>query len=274
MHEVEMHQPTEAFAQCWEAAVRHIQRQAQGPLRSWLKIALVPPFLEHLSFRLGNQLFFIRLEDRGGALEAPGNPGGLLRIADGCAGHPCLMPMRAAAGVWSPDEPGWGLVHARTGDPVVPPALITDELVEITDWEVHGCAVQLVRDDLRTQGRQLMSWVDDPAVDPSVWFIGDEGPEWVVVRGVRYPALDASPPDNWAAIARSCRRVSPLGHFASVSLANTQDPFLPDGEGALPLWRGHAMWPRYLGLVRVDDKQPQGLAAPGFPPAPRSCRIS
>lgn len=92
MHDIHMAEVTEDFARCWNAAGLHIQNQAQGPLQSWLRAHLNPPFLEHLSFRLGNQLFFIHLEDVDGRLETPGNPGGLLAIADGCAGHACVMP--------------------------------------------------------------------------------------------------------------------------------------------------------------------------------------
>ena len=61
MHEIEMSEVSEEFAKCWKAAGIHIQNQAQGGLRSWLKADLNPPFLEHLSFRLGNQLFFVRI---------------------------------------------------------------------------------------------------------------------------------------------------------------------------------------------------------------------
>ena len=94
MHDIHMSEVTEEFACCWNAAGLHIQNQAQGPLQSWLRAHLNPPFLEHLSFRLGNQLFYIQLEDVDGILETPGNPDGLIAIADGCAGHACIMPMR------------------------------------------------------------------------------------------------------------------------------------------------------------------------------------
>lgn len=60
------------FAQCWQVAGRHLQAQLQGSNQFWLKATLVPPFLEHLSFRLGNQLFFIRIEDAEGSLDVPG----------------------------------------------------------------------------------------------------------------------------------------------------------------------------------------------------------
>jgi hypothetical protein len=245
-----MHKPSEEFARCWCTAGQHIERQVQGPLRSWLKSNLNPPFLEHLSFRLGNQLFFIRIEDVGGRLEVPGNPEGLLRIAQGCKGYPCLMPMRRRAGNWEPVPGGWGLVDARSGAAIDPFVLVSDERIEMTDWELQDFAVQIVRDELAKSGRKLMSWLGDPEVNPSIWFVGDKGPEWVVVRAVRYPKLQADPPANWPEIAKACAKLGKTGNFASVSVGNRDDAFDPSGRiPPEPLWRGHAMTVRYQGLV-------------------------
>ena len=79
---------SEEFVNCWNAAGLHIQNQAQGDLQSWLRANLNPPFLEHLSFRLGNQLFFIQIEDVDNILEIPGSRKGLLTIANGCRSTP------------------------------------------------------------------------------------------------------------------------------------------------------------------------------------------
>lgn len=241
MHDLEMHPPSAEFAKCWQAAGRHIQTLGQGPLKSWLKADLNPPFLEHLSFRLGNQLFFIRIEEAGSALRVPGSRAGLMAIADGCGGIACLMPMRKQSGEWQPERSGWGLIDAKSGRVVDPPELITDEKIEMTDWELQDFAVQIVRDQLVKAGRKLMSWQGNPAVDPSIWFVGDRGPEWVVVRVVRYPGLQATPPANWASISNECARLGKEGHFASVAVASADDP----GQ---PLWRGHALYARYVGL--------------------------
>ena len=92
MHNIEMHEVTEEFARCWQAAGRHLQAQVQGKM-NWLKASLSPPFLEHLSFRLGNQLFFVRLEPSDSRIRVPASREGLLSIAKGCNGHPCIMPM-------------------------------------------------------------------------------------------------------------------------------------------------------------------------------------
>jgi hypothetical protein len=141
-------------------------------------------FLEHLSFRLGNQIFFVRLEDVDGKLEVPASRQTLLTIAEGCKGHPCLLPMQRERGGWIAARSGWGLLDLRTGRSLDPVSLVSGERIEMTDWELQDFAVQIVRDHLEKQGRKLMSWQGNPSVDPSIWLVGDHGPEWVVVRAV------------------------------------------------------------------------------------------
>jgi hypothetical protein len=160
------------------------------------------------------------------------------------------MPMRCRAGAWAPEGTGWGLVDARTGTAVDPVRLVSDETIEISDWELQDFAVQIVRDHLERTGKKLMSWQSNPAVSPSIWFVGESGPAWVVVRAVRYPRTKADPPANWNQIVKRCARISEVGHFASVVISNADEAF--DASGTLPprpLWRGHAMAARFEGLV-------------------------
>lgn len=242
MYDIEMHEASEEFARCWQAAGRHLQACAQGDGLGWLKSDLTPPFLEHLSFRMGNQLFFIRIVDVDRRLETPGNPKGVHFIADGCNGHACIMPMRRTGGAWRPDAPGWGLVDARTGKSLDPVSLVTNEKIEMTDWELHDFAVQTVRDHVTTTlDRELMSCQGNPTVNPSLWFVGDNGPEWVVVRAVRFPVKVAPKPGNMRAIVQHCAQLSRTGYFASVAVA------APDADGAL--WRGHEMLVDFRGLT-------------------------
>jgi|TARA_B100000315_G_C14100982_1_gene373722 hypothetical protein len=68
---------------------------------------------------------------------------------------------------------------------VNPVAFISGEKIEMTDWELHDFAVQVVRNYIvESLNRKLMSSQGDPQVNPSMWFVGEEGPEWVVVRAV------------------------------------------------------------------------------------------
>ena len=253
MYDIEMHEASPEFERCWSAAGAYLNGQVQDGLQSWLRAHLKPPFLEHLSFRLGNQLFFIRLEDVDERLNVPGSLHGLLTIADGCQGSACLMPMKKKVfgGDWIPAHPGWDLFDARTKKPVNPVNLITDEKIPITAWEMHDFAVQVVRDQLVKEGRQLMGWQGNPKVDPAIWFLGDsKGPEWVVVRAVRYPEKGAKRPHNWGDIAALCARRSKIGHFASVAFVSTEQKLKTDGEAPVPLWRGYGVHCSYAGLIR------------------------
>ena len=163
------------FAECWQAAGRHLQQQGQGAI-NWLRAHLHPPMLEHLSFRLGNQLFFVCLGVEGVAPFPAGTAKALRAVADGCRGHACVMPMRKTSSGWHAAAPGWGLLDMATNRPITPPALITDEKIEMSAWELQDFAVQTVRDLLEKEGRKLMSWQGNPEVDPSLWFGGDHGP--------------------------------------------------------------------------------------------------
>lgn len=270
MHEIEMHDASDEFARCWHAAGRHIQSRLQDPLRSWLKASLTPPFLEHMSFRLGNQLFFIRIEDIDGELNVPGSRQGLLAIAEGCKGHPCMMPMRQRVESWEPEGGGWGLFDLRTGAAIDPISFVTDERIEMTDWELQDFAVQVLRHELEKTGNKLMSWHGNPAVNPSIWFVGASGPEWVIVRAARSPLTKVERPANWQEIAEGCAKISKVGHFASVIVANADDRVdRSTATPASPLWRGHGLAVLFQELVagstmRRSPQQPNS----GGPPPP------
>ena len=252
MHEIAMETMSEAFLACWLAAGRHLGSRVDGGIRTWLRAHPYPPFREHLSFRLGNQIFFVRIEDVAGKVEGPGNRSGFVGLARDVGGHACILPMkqRFPDGKWVADRPDWGLLDALTGQPVDPVASVTDDKIEISAWEAQDMAVQIVRDHLEQTGYKLISWQGDPKLDPSIWFVGDAGrPEWVLVRAVRYPASEAARPANWAEIERSCAAFAARGHFASVALVSADQPFVSRDEAPVPLWRGHGVHVRFTDLV-------------------------
>ncbi len=249
MYKIDMQEMSKEFFPCWQAAGYHLDMKGQPFF--WLKADPSPPYLEHFSFRKGNQLFFIRVIDAEGKIYGPGTLQGLSMIAEGCKGHACLLPMKkfATNGLWKPIVPGWGLIDAETKKPVDPSLLVSDEKIEMTPWEVHDMAVQVVRDYLTERGYKLMSAQGNPHVDPSIWFIGDsKKPEWVVVRSAVYPESKAERPKTWNAILNQCSHMSDIGHFASVALSSISQPFSSTNESVVPLWRGVGMHVSFSGL--------------------------
>jgi hypothetical protein len=158
----------------------------------------------------------------------------------------------------------------RTGAAIDPISLITDEQIEMTDWELQDFAVQVVRHELEKIGNKLMSSHGNLAVNPSIWFTGASGPEWVVVRAARSPLTQAEPPPNWQEIADGCARISKVGHFASVAVANAEDRSA--ATFASPLWRGHGLAVRFQGLItgsaisQQSERQPKQEQQPPDPP--------
>ena len=63
MYDIVNEPMTPEFLECWRAAAMHLDRQVPGGMQSWMRSHPFPPYLEHLSFRIGNQLYFARVED-------------------------------------------------------------------------------------------------------------------------------------------------------------------------------------------------------------------
>ena len=249
MYRVEQEEPSQEFKMAWNAAGMHIQAQAGSGL-NWLRSDLNPPMAEHLSFRLGNQIFFIFVEAAECSFDHASSL--FMRVSKRANAVPCLMKMRKRISTWEPDGLGWGLTHAISGELINPPDLISEELIEMSDWELHDFAIQVVCGHLEKEGKKVFSKQSALDIDPSIWFEDENGANFVIVREVRHPVKDAVIPDTTEAIKLDCSSMSNSGFFASVCVANVDDPFDPDAESNgnfLPLYRGHGMTVRFQGLT-------------------------
>jgi len=160
-----------------------------------------------------------------------------------------MLPSR---GAFEPVNVGWGLVDAITGLTVDPAAMVSDSLIEISDWELQDFAIQVVRTRLEKDGGKPVTWQSSPDIDPSIWFDDGTDPCWAIVRAVRYPKLQADRPPNLEDIKAFCANRSNRGFFASVSAANAHDSFDPTGSNAMRLYRGHGLAVRFQGLEPLD----------------------
>jgi hypothetical protein len=251
-YEIPFECPSHNFALCWQAAGRHLSRKGDGTI-NWLKADLTPPFLEHLSFRIGNQLFYVQLMDVDGHLDAPGNSDGLRSVAGGCNGHACVMPMRYVEGEWLVVEPDWGLISANTNEPINPPELVSSEDIKMSDWELQDFAVQVVRNHiLENADAKILSSQSNPAVYPSIWFEHKNGPEWVVVRMKTYANQQSTDGPSLETVAAECNHMGQIGSVADVTFINAKQS-QKDNSPALPLLRGHPAEIKFSGLKEVTQ---------------------
>ncbi|MEI6269657.1 MAG: hypothetical protein WCP01_12315 [Methylococcaceae bacterium] len=248
MYRVEQPEPTEEFKQAWSSAGRYIQNQADSGF-NWLRANLNPPMAEHLSFRIGNQIFFVFVE----AAEFNYKAHSILfdKVCKEANAIPCLMPMSKLLGKWRPKNDGWGFINADSKKAINPLDFVSDELIEMTDWELHDFAIQVVSAGLEKEGKKIFSKQPSREIDPSIWFQDETGPHYVVVRAARYPETEISLPKNIDDIKLGCSKMSKSGYFAPVILANSEDPFDPNAKSNgnfLPLYRGVGMFPKYSGI--------------------------
>ena len=250
---IPMNEVTDDFVRCWQSAGKHLQSQIEHDALNFFRANLTPPFLEHLSFRLGNQIFFIHVTDDQGELKKPSKLEATFTAAEIGKGIPCQMVMQRTRTGWEPKFGGWGLTHAETGETVSPLDLVSDELIEMSDWELQDFAIQIVRDHLEKEGCKVDSSVSDPNIDPQIWFEGKDGEfHYAVVRGVRYPVKEANLPHNIEGIIDYCAQKTKSGYFGSVAVANADEAFDPDG-GGMPLWRGHGLLVGFHGLIPLTN---------------------
>jgi hypothetical protein len=251
MYRVEQEEPSTDFKQAWGAAGRHIQSQADTGL-SWLRKNLNRPMAEHLSFRIGNQIFFVFVE----AVEFKFEVGEQLfsKVINLAGAVPCLMPMEKRLGEWRPKHGGWGLIDINTGKVINPLDYVTDQLIEMSDWELHDFAIQIVCSSLEKQGKKIFAKQPSMEIDPSIWFEDGAGDHYVIVRAGRHPSAVVPLPEDTPEIKRACLGMSSSGYFASVIVANSQDPFDPNAKSNgnfLPLYRGHGMRVKFTGLLAL-----------------------
>jgi len=250
MNDIYMEDPTQDYLDIWAAAGKHLTAIAQDSI-SWIKSDPKPPFLEHLSFWLGYQIFFLQITDVDDAIDLPGNPDGLFAIADGYKSKACILPMKKIGLEWRPALPDWGLVDMHTGKPFNPVDLISDEKIEMTPWELQDFAVQVVRIYLTEQGFEIMSFNSHPGVNPSIWFVRDKTPEWVIVNYALFPAMEIIPSKIIDELLAAPSLVTNPGNKANVFIASSAEMTNESGM-PIPPYRGHALSVRFEGLELLN----------------------
>ncbi|MDR2406391.1 MAG: hypothetical protein LBE27_08495 [Deltaproteobacteria bacterium] len=246
------------FQACWTLAASYIQRLGYGELE-WFKGNLYSPIYEHFSFRLRNQLFFVRLEDAEGRLRMPGTLGGLLEISRRCHGHPLIMPMKNIGGIWLPIVPGWGLLDAFSKVSVSPESFPPGESIPLSQWELQDRAVASILSGL--DPASIVSFTNHPYLSPSIWYEGESGLEWVIVRRARTMGDPVSLPSNFSEILTLAElRGAGNGYLASVYIgARERAAGITRDNGSL--YRGDILDIKILKMSPIVERRSSTLQA-------------
>ena len=93
------------------------------------------------------------------------------------------------------------------------------EAAKFTPWLARPENIAMLGEalgiDLELEAQEKAVWPFRADILCKVIGTGESGPEWVVVRAVRYPRTKADLPTNWQQIAARCAELGKIGHFAS-----------------------------------------------------------
>lgn len=253
-YKIEMREPNDDFIICWQSAGRHLVRQIDTGTLKFFRAHLNPPILEHLSFILGNHIYFVCVVDEEGLVSSPTGPEQCLYAAEMAKGQPCLMPMKKTTNGWMPVYAGWGLIDIKSGSLVDPVANITEEKIEISDWELMDFAIQYIVADIEKNGGEIMSTNSNPEVNPSIFFVNEEEQVcFVQVFAGRHPKEPLIDTDLASNLKNNLTPVhAQIGYTACVTVASAYDAFDPDADEGFPLFRGDPYYVKFHGLQRIE----------------------
>jgi len=163
----------------------------------WIKTELSYPSFDDFTFAYRNKIFSVLVE-RAKETEnnkfSFGNERRVKTLTHECKNNnltPCIFP------IIENNEGGyifygeWNLINAITKKFVAPITEASDELIEVSDWELQNWAVQIVADNIYNQGLKLFSYCDVLGIEPNIWFENAEGKTcWVEVLFTKYPNKD------------------------------------------------------------------------------------
>ena len=258
MHKIDKINISDDFLNAWRFAGETLTNQGQGSL-NWIRLHLHQPFDDHLSFRVGNQIISVLVEVENSFMESSLTDSERKNQAKFCSSNnlvPCIFKVKKnSQGEYKRIFQGWNLVHAETERPIDPVELISEELIELSPWEVHDIGVQTVVNNIKKEGGEIFSFHSVLQIDPSIWFKRDGKGFYVIERAVSYPEKEAKRPENLMETMKALKSLKSSegkaeGYFASVAIANKDDQF--DGKNPLPLYRGSGMYIRFVGLEKIS----------------------
>jgi hypothetical protein len=268
-HEIPRPQPPADFLHAGNVAGVALQQQFSkhaGKLPEsrdfrWIKSDLTWPSFDHLTFAYGNQIFSVLVEVIDNE-ESQLSEQECQRCFDACVKSnliPCVF--RVSLREMKPLQEGWNLLALETNLPITPQELVTDERIEMSEWELRNMAIQIVRDSVAQNGGKVLSFTDVLGVDPQVWFEDNAGSRaWIIVR--HYPILSGEEGNEFVGIERQHRQLAPFqGYFAAVSMASSE-PVLYDRNGGViplsrrfdgtaPLYRGDQFYIKFDRLLNI-----------------------
>ena len=244
---------TDDFIDCARFANKFLFKKGQDVI-NFIPFSSFPTPV-HTSFRIGNQLFFVHIVDLDDNMEPPGSIEGFIAICERFQCLACLLPVRKKINKWTIEYLDWGLIDAKTGNPINPHYLVTDEKIVMSDYEIHQMGIEYVRDSVlkKNLGYDIGGFIIDPDIRPSISFYKQDKHCCVLVK-VSYDPKPVVRKEDFKDVLEEMKSTYPntTVYFAGVHLCGEEQ--VKKKDKSLPLYRGQGYIPYYTRLETLEDE--------------------
>lgn len=210
----------------------------------WLRTKIISPTFDSMNFSYKNQVFSVLVDliDASGRSTTSTKAKELqVLVAEQNNLIPCLFKVQLTD--MQPATKTWNLFDTRTGEPVIPQWIATDEKIEMSKWELQNWGITIVMDDLEKMGNKILSFTDAPEIFPQLWFEDESGNRcWVVVT--TQAGLSGEEQD-FSHLSR--------GKLAEFKGFTAHVSFIPN-DGEDKMYRSHPAMIKYEGIKSIGVK--------------------
>jgi hypothetical protein len=214
---------------------------------SWIKAELTYPAFDHLTFGYNNSIFSVLIELMDETVSSLTEIQ-RTRWLEACTEYnliPCLFKINCISMSngynLTPMDAAWNLFDVDGRHLVNPIVESSDDDTEMSAWEIHNFAIQVVRQNIEEKGYEVLSFCDLVEVNPQIWFLDEVGNKnWVIVQSSTGQELSSI--DPWRGIEQLNEHLLPFnGYFAGVQISSEKPS----------LYRGDGMFVDFEGLEQI-----------------------
>lgn len=245
--------PSELLLFCRDIAGNQIQEKiSQSDDLHWIRAEYTYPSFDSMNFMYKNLIFsvIIDIQDKYGKSYLPEIF--IKRQLYACKTYN-LIPCKYPIIVPNPTEPepdkikpktqGWNLFNTETDKEIIPEDFNTNDLIELSDWEMRNFGIRFISRYLSAKKIKLLSFQDTLEVDPQIWFEDENGKKcWIIVRCEHTEEIKK--PKKLNEIIRRCFKYD--GYFAGIIIE-------PKNKDIKTLYRCQDIRITFNGLEKIHS---------------------
>lgn len=214
----------------------------------WIQTTLQKPAFQHLCFAYGGNIYSVLIEiqtPQGNYISEQDTDNQIRECADNDL-TACIIPLRIAD--FKPVVSDVHLIATDTRLPIIMQKRSSP--VPMSPWEINSLGVQIVRDEIVSQGNKLLSYCDVLHIEPQIWYEDRYGKRcYVIVDAV--VGIGTKNPEHKLNHNLLMKFIDYDGYYAEVGISDPMD------MTSTTLYRDSGFYINYKGLQIIERRAAQ-----------------